>query len=122
MTYRTILLAIALLLSCTAASAVEPGPKEITLTNFDGDYVVPAGRIWRLDGLPPQKESEKGISTADIYIDGQVFVGDEKDLSLYGKFDISVNVTQRSPIWILEGARVRVGDSRARIVLKEFNY
>jgi len=49
-----------------------------------------------------------------------MFVGADKDLSVSGKFDILINQKQRLPLWILEGSKVRVGDSRQQVVIKEF--
>ena len=93
--------------------------KTITLTNSNGTVAVPEGRTWKVYGLSPYV-SEKGIGTADLYIDGQIMVGKSKDYTVYGKFDISINKPQQFPLWILSGSKVSVGDSRQKLVITEF--
>jgi hypothetical protein len=93
--------------------------RSISLRSGSQEVVVPAGRLWKVEGLTPY-ESERGIGTADLYIDGQMFVGPDRDLNVSGKFDILINKTQKFPLWILAGSKVRVGDSRQQLVITEF--
>jgi hypothetical protein len=93
--------------------------KAISIDVATGEVVVPAGRIWKVDGLRPY-ESEKGIGTADLYIDGQVFLGPDQDLTVSGQFNISLSRKQHFPLWILEDSKVRVGDSRGQLTVREY--
>jgi hypothetical protein len=99
------------------AQMKKDGGQTITLTSDMGQVVVPAGRLWKVDAAPPRTET--GVGTADLYIDGEVFVGPSKDFTLSGHFDISFNTNRTFPIWILGNAKVRVGDSRQKLVVTE---
>lgn len=100
-------------------NAAVPVVNEIVLTNQHESYVVPDGRIWKIDGLHPYK-SERGIGTADVYIEGQVYIGEDKDYSLYGTFDLLISRLQKFPVWLVAGTKIGVGDSRGQIVVKEY--
>jgi hypothetical protein len=93
--------------------------KAVTLRSASGEVVVPKGRIWKVEGLRPY-EFEKGVGAADLYIYGQVFVGPDRDFTINGQFDISLNRKQVFPVWILENSKVRIGDSRQQLSVKEF--
>lgn len=80
---------------------------------------VQDGRIWKVEGLSPS-ETERGVGTADLYIDGQIVIGKKKDYNIAGKFDILINRKQTVPIWVTEGSTVEVGDSRNVVVFKEY--
>jgi hypothetical protein len=111
------ILALLTIISCFAFANTDKG-KKITLTNSSGIVEVPKGRIWKIDGLSPYV-SEKGVGTADIYIDGEIMVGKSRDYTIYGKFDISINKPQQFPLWVLSGAKVSIGDSRQKVVITE---
>ncbi|MCE5394170.1 MAG: hypothetical protein JJ693_06220 [Acidithiobacillus sp.] len=111
------------LLSCIASSTPCMGlshtEKTFLLKSLDDDnVVVPKGKIWEIRGLRPY-ESEKGIGTADIYIDGAIFIGHNRAYTIDGKFDICINEKQTSSIWLLEGTKIRIGDSRGKLVVIE---
>jgi hypothetical protein len=82
------------------------------------EVVVPAGRMWKIERAELRKD-EGGVGTADIYIDGEIFMGPNKDFTLNGRFDISFNKSVTFPIWIRGGAKVRVGDSRQKLQVVE---
>jgi hypothetical protein len=65
-------------------------------------------------------ESETGIGTADLYIDGQVQIGEDRGYTIYGKFDFTLGRKQRIPLWILEDSKVSVGDSRKTLIVQDF--
>jgi hypothetical protein len=71
--------------------------------------------MWKVEGVRPY-ESKKGIGTADLYIEGQILIG---DFTVYGKFDLLLNRPQEFPLSILAGSKVEVGDSREQLVVKE---
>lgn len=120
-----ILPAISLVLTspsyCGEKNEKSPQPvRQIRIeSKLDAPLTVPAGRYWRIQELKPY-ESEKGIGTADLYIDGQILIGSNTAYSISGKFDISINKIQTSAIWILGNSKVKVGDSRQTIVVDEF--
>ncbi|WP_372717214.1 hypothetical protein [Immundisolibacter sp.] len=118
---RTAVLCLAMFASALtgAAEAGPPAAKELVLTNLHDAYVVPKGRLWKIEGLKPV-EFEKGIGTADLYIDGEVLIGEDKSYTIYGKIEISANPGQSFPVWISAGAKVEVGDSRRTVVVKEY--
>ena len=93
--------------------------RNITLESSQKAAKVPAKRIWKIEKLSPY-QSEKGIGTADLYINGQLFIGQDRAYTVFGKFDITINTKQSSPIWVLEDSEVQVGDSRGRVSIKEY--
>lgn len=85
-------------------------------------YVVPKGYEWV---IKDQKRIPCGrVCTSDLYVKGDVFIGKGAEYSvnngnfsgLGGHISISFNKKQRSPIIILSGSRVQVGDSEQRII------
>jgi hypothetical protein len=95
----------------------EEAGRTIHLTSKMGEVVVPAGRMWKVERAATLKD--EGVSTADLYVAGQMAIGPNKDLSLNGRFDISFNKSPTFPIWIHGGAKVRVGDSRQTLDVSE---
>ena len=103
------------------AAAGRNRPREgrtFTLRNSDPKRRVPEGRVWRVQGLAPYV-SEKGVGTADLYVQGQVQLGTDRAYTVNGNFDLLINTRQDSPLWILGGSTVSVGDSRGRVVFSE---
>jgi hypothetical protein len=93
----------------------------IRLTSQMDEVAVPAGRIWKIEGAEKLKDKGGG-ATADLYIDGEISTGPNRDLTLSGHFEISFNnkTSQQFPIWIHGGAKVRIGDSRQKLDVIEF--
>lgn len=121
MMLRATICVIALCLSSLlAVAATAPTVTELVLTNHHETYVVPDGRIWKMESAPPWKGGDRGIGTADIYIEGQIFIGPEKDLSLSGTFDLVFSKQQQFPIWLLAGTKIGLGDSRRQLLVKEY--
>lgn len=110
--------AMALLL-CASALAYGAESESITLVSAHEPYVVPEGHVWKIEHLDPY-ESENGIGTADLSIDGSAQIGANREVNLHGTFDFTLGATQQSPLWILAGAKVGVGDSRGTIVIQAF--
>ena len=81
-------------------------------------YVVPEGHVWKVERLDPY-ESEKGVGTSDLSIQGAAQVGQNRELNLDGTFDFTLGAKQRAPLWILAGSKVGVGDSRGTIVVED---
>ena len=115
-----IILSTALLLGISSATfAGENHDRNITISVDTGQMTVPDRRIWKVEGLSPYV-SETGVGTADLYVDGQVQVGTDKDYTVNGHMDILINKTQTSPLLILSGSKISVGDSRQTVVVKEY--
>ena len=114
---RLVLLATSLLCASTLAFSAEP--TLVTLTNAHEPYVVPEGHVWKVERLGPY-ESEKGVGTSDLSIQGAAQVGRNREINLDGTFDFTLGGKQRTPLWILAGAKVGVGDSRGTIVVEDF--
>ena len=89
------------------------------MSGENAPHKVPEGMMWKVMGLVPY-ESEKGVGTADLYIDGSVWLGKGKSYNVSGTLEVLVNAKQDSPIWILEGSTVRVGDSRQFVEVEEY--
>ena len=106
-----------LLLLCASTVAQGAEGESITLVSAHAPYVVPEGRVWKIEHLDPY-ESETGIGTSDLSIEGSVQIGTEREVNLHGTFDFTLDATQQSPLWILAGARVGVGDSRGTVVVQ----
>lgn len=83
-----------------------------------GARTVPEGHVWKISGLSPYV-SERGVGTADLYVDGQVQVGEDKAYAMYGDIEIVIGRPQQSPIWILAGSTLSVGDSRQRVRVEQ---
>ncbi len=115
----SILLLSTLLVSATGSSGARINKRKIALEAGGPELIVPKGKIWKVAGLNPYS-SERGVGTADLYIDGQIFVGKDKAYTIHGKFDICINDKQTSPLWILEESKVSVGDSRGRLTIEEY--
>lgn len=79
------------------------------------EVTVPEGQQWVIDSFMPY-ESERGIGTADLYVEGNANVGGKYSLS--GKFDISVGPGASGPIVVYGGSKLSVGDSRGTISYK----
>jgi hypothetical protein len=118
---RWVLVAVAVSLSAasTFAQIKRDVGQAVTLTSDMGQLVVPPGRIWKVEGAPPLTDA--GARTTDLEIDGDVFMGPAKDLSLNGRFEISFNRKVTFPIWIRGNAKVRIGDSREELVVTELS-
>src|SRR5215831_4820674 len=117
------ILVIIVLITSLQLSAQTKSPykfkRQFSIKNTDGKVKVPRHRIWKIESLSPY-ESEKGVGTADLYINGTTFVGTAGAYTISGKFDISINKKQTSPLWILEDSEVEVGDSRGTVTIKEY--
>ena len=100
-----------------AVTTLARGSTSITLS--DGSYVVPKGHVWKIVGVKPYK-SETGIGTADLSIDGQAQVGEDRGYTIYGKFELTFSHRQRVPFWILEDSKVSLGDSRGTLTVQDF--
>ncbi len=87
-------------------------PRRTTLKSGN-DYVVPTDQEWVITEFSPYK-SEKGIGTADLYIDGNVII--DSKYSLSGKFDFTLSSGTSEPIIIFGGSKITVGDSRGEII------
>ena len=95
------------------------GHASIQPTNGHATYVAPAGRVWKIECLNPCA-SEKGVGTSDFYIEGAVQIGENRGYNLNGKFEITLSANQPSPLWILAGSKVKIGDSRRTVVVEEY--
>ena len=91
----------------------------IHLTNGHAAYVVPAGRVWKIERLSPC-ESERGVGTSDFYIEGAAQIGENRGYNLNGKFEITLSANQPSPLWLLAGSKITMGDSRGKVVVQEY--
>jgi len=89
-------------------------PRELELVAGQ-EYKVPPQRQWKIDGLLPQKM--EGPVDADLYMDGEVFVGDSYEV--HGKFDLNIEQKQKESLIVRAGSTVRVGDSRETVKVKE---
>ena len=98
----------------------ENAAKLITLQAGQGPYNVPEGRVWKLVNIVPYK-SDTGLGTADVTIDGQMLVGQDRSLTVAGKFDVLVNKKTHPSLLLLPGTKVEVGDSRQKLVVEESN-
>lgn len=96
-----------------------PAPTLVTLGNGDGPVVVPEGHVWKVSGLGPATTA-RGVGTADLYIDGGVQLGRNRAINLHGSFEFTLGGKQATPLWILAGATVGVGDSRGTLVVEDF--
>lgn len=105
-----------MLSSCTSVSAPLRVVKIVAGT---GVQTVPEGKMWKVSRLTPC-HSETDIGTGDLEIKGQVWIGDHKAYNVSGSLCILVNTSQVSPIWILGGSLVAVGDSRGMIEVEEY--
>lgn len=94
------------------------GARTFTLRSDNPERTVPNGRVWRVQGLAPYV-SERGIGTADLYVKGQVQFGADRAYTVNGSFDILINRRQTTPLWILGGSKVSVGDSRGQVVFSD---
>jgi hypothetical protein len=94
--------------------------KHLLLRNIDDTVTVPAGKVWRIDGLEPWF-TERGIGTADFYVKGQAFLGRDCAHTVSGDFEITINRVQQDPIWLLPDSRVTVGDSRGSVEIVELS-
>lgn len=103
----------------TSCKSVPPPVRVVLLSGENAPHKVPEGMMWKVMGLVPY-ESEKGVGTADLYIDGSVWLGKGKSYNVSGTLEVLVNAMQDSPIWILEGSTVRVGDSRQSVEAEEY--
>lgn len=101
----------------TALKSVVSQPAKYMLESGKS-FVVPTGVLWRISRLEPYR-SERGFGTADLYINGQVLVGGDKDYTISGEFDISINNAQQFPIWVLSGTTIEVGDSRGKLAIEQ---
>lgn len=101
-----------------AACADECVGREFYLPTETAVHTVPENHIWKISGLSPYV-SERGVGTADLYVKGQVQVGESRAYTMYGEFDILINEPQTSPIWVLAGSSLSVGDSRQRVRVEE---
>ena len=95
------------------------GTRTITLQAGSRSVTVPQGRLWKIIGVVPYK-SKSGIGTADAMIDGQMLVGEDRSLTISGKFDVLVNRKSHPHLLILPGSKVSVGDSRHTLTVKEY--
>ncbi|MEI6210742.1 MAG: hypothetical protein WCR06_03875 [bacterium] len=92
--------------------------KQFVLTDSsNAPAIVPDNRIWEIDKLPALDQS--GVGTADLSIEGQMYVGSSRDCTIYGKFDIIFSSKQLFPIWLLESTMVKVGDSRDQVTVRQ---
>lgn len=114
---RLFLITIALI--CAPALACCSEPTLIQLISGHKPYVVPGGHVWKVERLDPY-ESETGVGTADLSIQGSVQVGQDRGLNIYGTFDFTLSSKQHTPLWILAGSKISVGDSRRSLVVKDF--
>ena len=113
------LLLIAISLICAPVLAYCSEPTLIKLTNGHKPYVVPEGHVWKVERLVPY-ESGTGVGTADLSIQGSVQIGQDRELNIYGAFDFTLSSKQHTPLWILAGSKVGVGDSRRSLTVKDF--
>ena len=93
--------------------------QKVRIIHIEGPCVVPEGKIWKVTGLAPY-ESERGVGTADLYIDGQIWIGESKAYNISGKLEILINSRQDNPIWIIGGSSVHRGDSRDPFDVEEY--
>ena len=114
--------AILLAMGCTLFSScvsVSPPIRVVRLSGENAPHTVPEGNMWKVAGLSPY-DSETGVGTADLYIEGSIWLGKGKSYNVAGTFDVLVNAKQDFPIWILGGSTVRVGDSRESVEIEEY--
>jgi hypothetical protein len=95
------------------------GTRTVTLQAGAGSVTVPEGRVWKIIGVVPYK-SESRIGTADFTIEGQMLVGEDRSLTVSGKFDLLVNRKTHPHLVVLPGSKIRVGDSRHKLTIKEY--
>lgn len=90
----------------------------ISSINPKYNKVVPNSRIWKIEW----KKSEcDRVCTAEMYIIGQIAVGENKDIILNGKFDINANSTGMEIIWLYQSGKIRFGDSKpSQVSIKEY--
>jgi hypothetical protein len=96
-----------------------PGTRTVKLQAGSRSVTVPEGRVWKIIGVVPYR-SESRIGTADAMIDGQMLVGEDRSLTISGKFDVLVNRKSHPHLLVLPGAKVSVGDSRHTLTIKEY--
>ena len=115
-------IALVFVTACTLMASCRshlPPVRVVQLSGENAPHKVPEGMMWKVMGLVPY-ESEKGVGTADLYIDGSIWLGKGKSYNVSGTLEVLANAKQDSPIWILEGSTVRVGDSRQSVEAEEY--
>jgi len=110
---------VALSLLCASALARSAEPTQITLSKNHEPYVVPEGHVWKVERLSPYK-SQKGVGTSDLSIEGAAQIGRNRECNLDGTFEFTLSGKQRTPLWILGGSKVGVGDSRGAVVVQDY--
>ena len=90
----------------------------ITLTSSTTNgYVVPKERMWKIEGLTPWSGP---VGTHDLRVNGVAFIGASRETTIGGQFEININRPQEVPIWLGPETQVGVGDSRGKLVVREF--
>ena len=109
------ILSILPLLFATATMAFNCD-SEFELSGFSN--TVPENKFWIIEGLTPY-ESQSGIGTADLSVNGQAQIGLEAEFFLYGEFEITFSADQTNAIILHPHSTVAVGDSRGTLIVKQ---
>ena len=92
-------------------------PRTFLLYPTDEPNTVPEGKKWLIAGDHGPYDAPKGVGTSDLVVKGSV---NFDKYAINGDYDICINGEDSALLWIASGAEVRVGDSRAFLVVQEF--
>ena len=90
--------------------------RTLKLESGQDPVTVPENRIWEISGLAP---TDDGV-TADLYIEGEILIGEPTQYHFEGKYDVTIFQKQTSSLRLLRGTKVSVGDSRIKVKIKEY--
>ena len=79
---------------------------------------VPKDKNWIIRNISP---AECRVCTEDIRIDGGMAIGENSDITLYGKVEINFNQKEHPVIRLFSGTTIYIGDSRGEITIEEVN-
>ncbi len=88
---------------------------ELTL-KVGKEHTVPEAKIWLIKGV---SQPDCDVCTSDLIIDGQVFVGGNYGLTLWGKVEFGFNKIEHAELRVSSGSKLFVGDSRGKLFVQE---
>jgi hypothetical protein len=87
--------------------------REFTILNDDEGVTVPWDKVWAIEG----HTFVEGVHTDDILFEGWAELG---ECHFEGKFWVMFGAPQTQPLWVRGGTRIRLGDTRGELTIKEF--
>jgi len=82
------------------------------------EHQVPKGKQWVVKDVKP---SDCKVCTSDLRIDGGLFIGNSKQLTIYGNIELSFNSKEHGTLTLLSGTKFWLGDIRSSLLVTEID-